>query len=279
MNGSLALAHGVLWVGSHAMTAHVRPFDLDGRPLGPGFRFRDPEAPRSAAAGLAVDDDHRVWVADTPAGVVRAFSVVGREVLRLGGGEGGLLERPVDLDLAGEPGEDPLLVVGCGGRRRHGVLVLEPGGSRVASLRPLGDPQGVFEGVAGVAALARHLYACEPAAGRVQVFRDQDFHFALATGPGRRPAAAAPLRDGRVAVACGGARSGILLFDGGGRRLRELVPGGPGEGAVEEPEGLAVDDADSDRASRLFVLDRDGERVQVYNLAGTCFGAFEGLAG
>ena len=38
--GSLCLRGGVLYVARHAQTAHVRPYDLDGRPLGPGYSFR-----------------------------------------------------------------------------------------------------------------------------------------------------------------------------------------------------------------------------------------------
>ena len=63
MNGALTLHRSVLWVGRHAKTAMIASYDLDGTPLESHFHFRDEEAGRSSVAGLAVDADHRVWVA------------------------------------------------------------------------------------------------------------------------------------------------------------------------------------------------------------------------
>src|SRR5262245_49976231 len=83
--GSLALSRGLLLVGDQAKTARVRCFDQGGRELALGFSFRDPVAGRSAAAGLAVDEDRTILVADTPADRVRRFSFFGREVGGIGG--------------------------------------------------------------------------------------------------------------------------------------------------------------------------------------------------
>jgi hypothetical protein len=56
-----------------------------------------------------------------------------------------------------------------------------------------------------------------------------------------------------------------------------LAEGGVGDGCVHEPDDLAVEEAECDRRSRVAVLDRDAERVQVFNLEGRCHGAFESL--
>jgi sugar lactone lactonase YvrE len=294
VQGSLAIHDGVLWVGRHAMTAHVRPFDLDGRPLSRGFSFRDPATGRAAVSGLAVDPDHRIWTADRPASRVRAFTLFGREVGGIGGefpvpatSDAALpLVDPVDVDVVlpvesdGARG-DALLVVGSGGARRHAVRVFEPEGGLVASLRPLGDPQEKFLGVEGVAAGGRLVWVCEGLGRRVQVFRDLDFHFAFRLeerGTELRPVAAAPLDDGRVVVTCAGDASRLLLVDGAGRVERVLAEHGAPEGRVFEPSDVAVLEDSSERRTRVFVLDQDGDRVQVFNLEGRCYGAFESEA-
>jgi len=289
MQGSLALHRGVLYVGRYAKTATVKAYDLDGRELAEGFSFRDPRVGRSAASGLAVDDERRVWVADTPASRVRTFTVFGREV----GGLGPALEQPLTDDLLAldRPGlvrapvdvvargdADGLrLVVACGGVRRHAVQVFDETGRLLVSLRSGGDPRGLFRRVRGVAQVGRLLFVAEAGAGRVQVFRDGDFHFSLSCRPrwgAFEPTAVAPLRDGRVVVASGGAWSSIALFDANGRLLRLLAEGGEQEGRVRDPSDLVLDEAERDLHTRMAVIDRDGERVQVFSLEGRCFGAF-----
>ena len=84
MHGSLCLHRGALYVGRHEKTARVRVYDLDGHERSEGFTFRDPRAGRSVVAGLAVDDDRQVWIADTPCSRVRRFTLFGREVGGLG---------------------------------------------------------------------------------------------------------------------------------------------------------------------------------------------------
>ncbi len=290
MHGSVSLHDGVLWVGRHEKTAHVAAFDLDGRPLGRRFSFRNSELDRAAVSGLVVDQDHRIWVADTPSGKLLGFNLFGRQLASIGGGEwtedeGKSLTEPVDVDLFGEV-DDSLLVVASGGRRRHAVRLFSPTGELVLSLRPLGDPRGKFFGVRGVAALGRLIFVAEASAERVQVFRDGDFHFAFrcsVPGFGPRPVATAPLADGRLVVAVRGdgdkEESGLLLYDQSGHFLNVLAHSGRDDGRICEPDGLAVLDAGRDRESRLFVIDCDGERVQVFNLEGNCYGAFETLTG
>ena len=288
-HGSLALHRGALFVGSSAKTAHVRVFDLDGAPLEAGFSFIDRALGRSSAVGLAVDDDRHVWVADGAAQRVRLFTLFGAEIGGLGVGQedlaaelvpdrAGEVRAPVDVAVEGD--SDGLkVVVASGGERRHAVQLFGGSGALVRSLRSEGDPSRPFRAVAGVGLLGRTLAVAEAGAGRVQVFRDLEYHFAFA--PCARPCeptAVAVLPDGRFVVAHRGARGGVELCDASGGRLATLARAGVLDGEVDEPSDLAVDAAASDRASRVFVIDQEGGRVQVFTLEGRCYGSFPGLS-
>ena len=288
MQGSVALRGGVLYVGCHEQTAHVRPYDLDGRPLGAGFSFRGPRGEPVTLGGLDVDQDHHLWVADSAARRIRTFSVFGREVGGFGGGEPagrderGALGAPVDVVVVGD-GDDPTLLVASGGWRRHAVQLFGGDGRWIASLRPEGNPLGRFNGVRSVAVRGPMTYVCEAGAGRVQVFRDGEFHFLFrlpAAEAGRfEPVALAPLRDGRIVLATGGAQSALLLIDSAGRLLRVLAERGVEPGCVLEPADVALEEGASERETLLAVVDRDADRVQVFTLEGQCYGALENLPG
>ena len=282
VQGSLHLANGVLYVGSHGLSAHVRAFDLGGRRLEPAFTFRDEVAGRSSVDGLAVDQDHRIWVADGAARRLRAFTLFGHEIASVDAQSNeredrpGMLGAPSDVLSLGSDDEHRL-VVASAGRRRHALHVLEPALGRTHSLRPLGAPLGRFAGACDLAADGELLYVCERLAQRVQVFRGEEFHYAfeLPSGPARRePRALAVLDGGRLVVAQGGPASALLLLDGAGRLLRVLAETGTRDGEVFEPNDVVVEPGADDRSTQLFVIDRDGDRVQVFDAAGACLGAF-----
>lgn len=290
MHGSLSLHDGVLYVGRHAKTAWVATYDLDGRALDAGFSFRDEMTGRSAASGLDVDADHRVWIADSAARRVRAFTLFGRPVADVGDpaesaerDAAGVLGVPVDVRTFGS--DDALtVVVASGGRRRHALQVFHPHTGRVRSLRPQGDPRGRFAGLAGIdgAGDGDWLMACEARAGRVSVFRGGEFHYALrvpVAGARFEPTAVARLRDGRVVIANGGEAGALLLVDSGGRLLRVLAGAGEGTGALDGPTDVVAAEWGDDRHTRVVSIDREGERVQVFNLEGRCYGAFSRLTG
>lgn len=293
MQGSLCLHRGVLWVGRHEKTAHVRAFDLEGNPLTDGFSFRDPRLGRSMAAGLAVDDDRNLWVADPPASRIRRFSAFGVEIGGLGlapdaapeaaaeEDTAGLVRSPVDVVVRGDA-DGMLLVAASGGVRRHAVQLFSGDGRLLESLRPLGDPRGRFQGVRGVALEGRYLFVAEREGGRVQVFRDADHHFCF---HGRDcgwepflPNGVAAVGDGRILVANGGAKSALLLFDAAGRLLRPIARTGRGEGQVFEPDAVVVQRAERDDRSRVAVIDADGSRVQAFDLEGRPLGVLHELA-
>lgn len=276
--GSLALARATLFVGTQAKTAHVRAFDLGGRELALGFSFRDPVVGRSAVSGLAVDRDHTLWIADLPADRVRRFSVFGRELGGLGpGGLGreavlpGALHRPVDVEVV--EGE---CLVACAGEGLHAVQRFDGELAFRARCCALGDPTQPFRGVARLSASGRRLLVAETLARRVQVFRGGEFHFAfqLADARGRRlePCAVAALEDGRALVACRAPESALLLVDPSGRVIGVLAGHGTEDGEVLEPSDVVVEAGAEDHRTRVFVLDRDGLRLQVLTLEGRSLG-------
>lgn len=297
MNGSLCLRAGVLYVGRHGRSGHVAAYDLDGQPLTRGFTFRAADSTTNDArvAGLDVDRDHTLWVADSGSDCLRGFSVFGREVARFERLRGAPPndtregeDRRGDLallrDVAVIDGdEDDELLITCGGRRRHGLVIARRDGAWLAGLRSEGHPLGGFQGLARAAVHGRWIWALEAGAGRIQVFRDRDFHF-LFRLPGRdggrfEPTAAAPLADGTWLVAVRGEASALIVVDAAGRLVRELARQGDEPGSVRDPEDLAVEACDAWDRTRVAVLDRDGDRVQIFTLGGSCYGALESLPG
>jgi hypothetical protein len=281
----------VLYIGRHARTAHVRPYDLDGRPLGGGFSFRGVEGGRAAVRGIAVDSDLRCWIADDAARGVRSFTQFGRELTGI------ISKTPGDSDLPGhlafvtdvavsgvEAGER--VFVASSGYRRHALHRYSRDGELIASLRPMGDPLGQFRGLVGVALLGPLAYACDSVAACVQVYRDDEFHFAFGIDssiPSRTrsvPRALAPLSNGWVVIAHGDDQTGgIIVADGGGRLVRTLAPHGTDGGQVFAPTDVAVHENGTERDTLVAVIDRDAERVQVFTLDGRCLGEIVELPG
>lgn len=287
MSGSLAYSKGVIYVGTEARTAHVRSFDLDGRELEVNFSFRGEADGAASALGLDLDEDHRLWVADGVGERLLAFTLFGDRVAGVEAAAGrardkrGVLGRAVDVVSRGSDDAQELLVA-SGGRRRHAVQLLPLGGGAPRSLRSGGHVDVPFKDVRGIAWHERFAWACERGAGRVQVFRDLDYHFEfrlqLAGGVRFRPNAIQPLPDGRLLLAQGGPASALLLLDARGRLLSVLAGHGQEEGALVEPSDVAVAPGEDDRHTRVVVIDGEGARVQVFNLAGDCYGTFPGFA-
>ena len=285
MQGSLDLHRGTLFVGDQEKTARVQLFDLEGRRLGGGFQFRDATVGRSAAAGIAVDDDRRIFVADTPASRVRVFSVFGREspgfassaalVAPQRADLAGILHVPVDVAVQGNA-DDGVLVIACAGERRHAVQVFDPGLTWRRSLASTGDPGRMFSGVRRVECHGRLILVAEAGSGRVQVFRDGDFLYLFSLSsrgngrltPSAIAAVGASAEDGRMVVSCSGPASGVVLVDSAGRWIRTLAGPGEQEGSVHDPSDVVVHPGEDDRSTRIAVIDRDGLRIQVFDLEG-----------
>jgi len=284
MSGALASMRGVLYVARPGARAHVQPFDFDGRPLSAGFRVRGLDGARVDPRALAVDEDRRLWLADTSSAAVRGFDVFGQERFQARDEAGrardaaGSLGRPVGVAASGVERETRLLVASSG-ERRHALHLLDPHERLALSLRPLGDPQGRFRGLAGVALRAGLGAVCERAAQRVQVFREGEFHFAFrcppAPGVGEDfdPVAVAILAGGRFLVVHAGERPALLLFDAGGRFERTVARHGAQELELVEPCSVALEEV-AGEPPRLAVLDQAGLRVQVLTLDGRAYGSF-----
>lgn len=284
MRPRLAAQAGVLHVLRRARGARLASFDWDGRALAPGFALPPGAHGPCDPHGLALDADHRVWIADRRGAALRAFSLFGVEVAACAG------PTPARADVPGALGQlsalaasgvehELVLVAASAGERRHALQLFGPDGRLRASLRPLGDPQQRFRGLADVALCGRLLYACEEDAGRIQVFRDGEFHYALRAEAGLRPSSLAPLADGRLLVAAGGEDGGLWLLEADGRRRARLAQHGTGEGELCDPTSIAVEEGEDERHTRVAVLDLDGDRVQVFALDGRCFGSFLDLSG
>ncbi len=287
MQGSLALRAGVLYVARQAQASFVRPYDLDGRPLGPGFALRDEHGVTVRAGGIDVDSDRQVWVADRARGCVRAFNLFGLQTARIGGAERqrddlrGVLRDVTDVALS-EDDEQRTLTIACAGWRRHALQTFRADGLALTSLRPLGDSLARFNDAQRVAVRGRFTYVCEFGAARVQVFRDGEHSFSFrpldARGAPVSPAALAPLDDGRMVIAAGSDSACLLLVDGAGRLVRELARTGRDAAGIRYPGDVAAED-DGRGGARIALIDCDGERVQVFNLEGACHGQLDELPG
>lgn len=286
MFGALTVSRGVLYVARPGARAWVRPYDFDGRALATGFRVRGLEGVRADLRALAADADRRIWAADAGSRAVRAFNVFGQELFLArdddasNADRAGRFGQPVGIAAVGVE-DETRLVVASAGERRHALHLVDPAARTALSLRPMGDPNASFRRLAGVAAAGRFAYACERGAGRVQVFRDGEFHFACHTtlAPGLRetfePSAVAVLADGRLLVCHAGAHAAVLLFEAGGRFVRALATDGADDVELSEPSAIAIDEAFAAGAPRFAVLDQAGARVQVLSLEGRCFGSFQ----
>ena len=286
VSGSLCLAGGVLYVGRYAKTATVCSYDLDGRALNTHITYRDSKCGSSSLTGLDLDQDRRIWIADSFAGKLRAFTLFGRPIVELGDApehhqdQRGRIGRPVDVLCRGEA-PDLRVVVASAGTRRHAVQEHQIESGRTRSMRPMGESEGRFRQVVRLACFERELFVAEARARRVQVFRDGEFHYAfrvpLASGGWAEPAGMAPLEDGRLLLAVRGETSGVLLVDRTGKVLEVLAEEGHEVGQVFEPTDVVVEAAARDGVRRAAVLDADGDRIQVFNLAGRCYGSIAGL--
>lgn len=288
--GAIAFLEGILFVGENFGRGRVLVFDAEGRGLHAGFGL----GPRSAVSGLIADSDRRLWIADTVTRRVRAWNVFGREDVgfapvapEVEAPTGGVEDGPIDVALAAGRTYTGVWVAE-GGRRRSAVGLYLPDGTRLEALRSEGDPKRAFERVTRVATAGELVGVLEHGARQVQVFRGLDFHFAipLERAMGRdagRAVALGLLEDGSALVGFGAEADGgalverILWLEPSGHVRREVAnsaaPTHPGGATIAGLVDLALESGAASTA--LYVLDELGRRVQVFNLEGRAWGAFE----
>ncbi|MFT5829965.1 MAG: hypothetical protein ACI9D0_000543 [Bacteroidia bacterium] len=311
--GGLFLHEGVLFVAGYDKPGSILAFDLDGRRLDSGVVLgQSPGAQAPSISGLAVDADRKLWVADTGSGLVRCVSLFGQEAGSfapqvkpleepLGGQARG--DGPVDVALA-QSSKWTGVFAAVAGRRVGAVGLYLPDGTQLQTLRSVGDPQAPFRRIARIASFGELLFVVEAGARRVQVFRAGEFHYSFpagrlggsSVGPEGRPRALAPVGDGRLVMAvertgedrievAAGAdqNSGLFVLSARGGEEVRLAHTGTGEGEIDHPVDVVVESVlawghesreDLDRRRRVVVLDQDGGRIQVFSLAGRCYGSF-----
>jgi hypothetical protein len=299
---SLALRHGVVWTCRSEGVARLAPHDLGGRRIGPGFSISAVPGRRLDVRGIAIDEDRRIWAADAGSGSVRAFTAFGAECGGIAARDGPDRPRkgrhparPAAFDeaagIAAQGVESDLrLLVSRRGEDRHALLLVDPRSGSWRSFRSGGDPSETFSSPAGVALAGRMAFVCEAGRGRIQAFRDGEFHYPITWPIAWRPGGDAQARfepqsvaatpDGRTVVAGRVAGEGVVLhFDAGGSFVRRIDGDlASGEDAVDEDVcGVVVEEGGSERQSTVLVLDRGGSRVLAFTLDGACQGAFHDL--
>lgn len=280
MSGGLALGAGALYVGTAEKTAHIHSYDLDGRPLAAAFSFRGRADAAAKVSGLCVDSDRRLWVADSAGACLWGFSVFGTELVHINGepaDRSGSLGAPIAVASIGEDTAQEL-VVASRGTRRHAlhILPVESGAGVSVSLRPEGHHDKLFDDLVHVHTKGDLILASERRANRVQIFKEREFHYAIepVVPKGAELRCARLTADGRFVCAFGGGSSALVLLDRRGRLMRVLAESGEAEGRIYEPSDLVIEEGEADSRTRIWVLDRDACRVQVFTLEGSCHGSF-----
>jgi hypothetical protein len=250
------------WTGARGRVFLV---DLDARRVVSFFEFSGPDGGYADAAGVALAPDWSILVADTRNDVVRRFTPFGKQVASYGeapsrppGAAGrdrpGSLDRPRSLAL-----HDGVVLVGCGeGCLRRGVQRFTLAGQPLPPLRSRGDVEAEFGAPRGLWAGRSGILVADTLHGVVQRFDSGaryvgEVRTAARAGETSRPVGVVELVNGDLLIVDEGDRRGL-------RRLNlfgDVLPDAGGFAALQDPQALAADEQ-----GRIYVLDRDGERVQ-----------------
>ncbi|MEM7204148.1 MAG: NHL repeat-containing protein [Planctomycetota bacterium] len=270
MFGGIAVAKNLLCIAHSDVRGKVFLVDLDERRLVSVWDYGPDDGGYADAGGVAMAPDFTIYVADTRNDLVRRFSPFGKEIGRLGRpadrppgaarrDRNGVLDRPRAVAVAAG-----VAYVACGERKlvRGLQRVAVRDGMVLPPLRSFGESEGRFGAPRGVWAGASGVLVADTLHGVVQRFAaDGGFvgHFTTSSRPDEssRPAAVIELAGGDVMVADQGDHRGLKRFSKGGEP--RSVPSAT-EAQCDEPVALAVDER-----GRVYVLDRDGERVQRLN--------------
>jgi len=163
-------------------------------------------------------------------------------------------------------------------RTQPSVVILDSTGARIGTLgeREVVDPHGITTDPRGnvyVADRDRHvvwIYDTKGALLRELGTRDQ----AAPEAPFNHPADVAVAADGTIYVADGYGNSRVHAFAADGRHLRSWGVPGRERAQFHVPHGIAVDARD-----RVYVADRENDRVQVFDAEGTLLSVWGGFKG
>ncbi len=245
-------------------------FDLEERRL-LSFWEIDPDkrGGYSDAGGVAMDSDFTIFVADTCNNTVRRYSAFGVEMNRLGRAEetasgsvrrdrAGILERP----RGGVVHRDTVFV-SCGDRRlRCGLQRFHRNGDVQPPMRAFGERDRRFGAPRGLCVHNDDVMVADTLNGIVQRFRIHgqfvgQFPTARSPGEASRPIDLVSTEGGDLLVVDHGDQRGLRLFNISGEPLAGTADLGAN---VEHPLAVVTDDG-----GRIYVLDREGERVQRFH--------------
>lgn len=264
--GGIAIAKNLLCLAYSDVRGKVFLIDLDERRPVSFWEFGPADGGYADAGGVAMAPDFAIYVADTRNDVVRRFTPFGKEIGAVGmaptRGPGaasrdriGFLDRPRSVAV-----HDNIVYVTCGERElRRGVQRFEREGASLKPLAACGEVTAQFGAPRGIHADDRGILVADTLHGAVQRF-DRAGRFigqietAMAPGESSRPVAVTRLVDGDILIADHGDFRGLARFGIDGRR--RPVP----DIALDNPTDLALDDR-----GRIYVLDRDGDRVRRLN--------------
>jgi sugar lactone lactonase YvrE len=266
MYGGIAVTGNILALSYSDVSGRVFLVDLDEKRPVAFWNYVGPEGGYADAGGVALAADHTLYVADTRNDVVRRFTVFGKAVGTLGeahdrqpGARGrdrrGLLDRPRAVAF-----HNDVVWVACGEvRLRCGVQRFRPDGTVLKPLAAFGDPVRRFGAPQGLCASDAGLFVADTLHGVVQRFTIagrfvSEIKTAATQAEVSRPVAVVALTDGGLLVADQGDDPGLKHFDAEGALVARPLAEDP---LLKNPVDLALD-----TKGRVYVLDRDGERVQ-----------------
>ncbi|MHC4076918.1 MAG: NHL repeat-containing protein [Planctomycetota bacterium] len=266
MYGGIAVTGNILCLSYSDVGGRVFLVDLDEKRPVAFWEYVGTDGGYADAGGIAMADDHTIYVADTRNDIVRRFSVFGKAVGTLGeaherppGARSRDRQGPLDRPRA-VAWHAGLVWVACGEQRlRCGVQRFRSSGESLKPLPAFGDASRRFGAPQGLCVGDFGAFVADTLHGVVQRFTVAGrFVSELRTGQAEnevsRPVAVQVLADGGLLVADQGDVCGLKHFDANGQLVAEPLGRDP---RLQDPVGLA-----QDSKGRVYVLDRDGERVQ-----------------
>jgi len=264
MYGGIAVSRNLLCLTYTDGRGRIFLVDLEGRQPVDFWGYTGPAGGYSDAGGVAIDESFTLHVADTQNDMVRRFTAFGKELDPLGEPQSrspgassrdrrGSLCRP--HAVAEHLGS---ILVACGDQHlRRGVQCFGRDGLAESPLCAFGEAEGEFGAPRGLSAGPEGIFVADTLNGVVQRFTT-DFRFVNAIPTAReiggvgRPIAVEALGDGSLLVVDQGDQPGLRRYDYSGQLIEAVVSGDQ----LVDPVDLARDEDD-----RVYVLDRDGERV------------------
>ncbi len=163
-------------------------------------------------------------------------------------------------------------------RSQPSVLIVDSTGQAMGALGEdtITDPHGVTTDGMGnvyVADRDRHVLLIFDASGQlIKELGTRDT--AAAEGPFNHPADVAVAADGTILIPDGYGNSRIHVFSPDGAHLRSWGAHGREPGQFRVPHGIALDAGD-----RVYVADRENDRVQVFDRSGKVLDVWDGFTG